>query len=147
MRRLTKLARLSGSDLLLLVEAQLMLIGARLELLLRPTGTLLAPRPGETDLILDEARAVLARRLELSVSRAAEHGVVRASCLVRGLALKRMLARRRIDGARIRIGVRMAGVRLEAHAWVEVGGLVLGDPVENTRRYAALTELDLVGGV
>ena len=69
--------------------------------------------------------------LARAVDRAARAGLFRPACLVRALALHRLLGRAGVDGGRIRIGVRTEGPRLRAHAWVEVHGAALG---ENERR-------------
>lgn len=47
-------------------------------------------------------------------------------CLVRSLVLAHLLRRER---ARVRIGARIRGSTLEAHAWVEVDGGVVGEPL------------------
>lgn len=52
-------------------------------------------------------------------------------CLVRGLAMKRMLLRRKID-SRLVIGVAMP---FSAHCWVEVGDVALTDPLDTLLRF------------
>lgn len=79
----------------------------------------------------------------LAVSRAAAHHLWAMTCLPRALALQRMLARRGIAAA-LRIGVRKEAGTLAAHAWVEVGGLALGEPEEIAERFRAL--LPAAGG-
>lgn len=78
-----------------------------------------SPRPWQNpDRFLAEARAV---------DRAlAFWGASAGHCLVRSLVLAHLLRRKR---ARIRIGARVRESRLEAHAWVEVDGGVVGEPV------------------
>lgn len=74
-----------------------------------------------------------------AVTLVARNVPVRAWCLEKALTLWWLLRRRGIDAA-LRIGVRRAaeGPRnLEAHAWVEVGGEVLGDTDDVGARYAA----------
>ena len=60
------------------------------------------------------------------VAAAAREGPFRANCLGQSLALWWLLLRRRIGGE-LRIGVRKQAKKLEAHAWVELGGIVLND--------------------
>lgn len=69
---------------------------------------------------------------------AARNLPLRALCLERSLALWWLLRRQRIPAA-LRIGVRRdpGGEPLEAHAWVEVGGDVVGDDDDVGARYAA----------
>lgn len=58
-----------------------------------------------------------------------------ASCLVRSLALLALLRRRGI-AAELRIGVGRTTPGLEAHAWVESGGVPLNDTADVAARYA-----------
>lgn len=98
-----------------------------------------------------DARRASVQRLELAIARAARRGLFRPTCLVRSLALADLLTSHGVPGAEIRVGVRhpgasaapmsAAGTRLEAHAWVELDGLVLD---EDTRRTHSFTPL---GGV
>ncbi|WP_295326785.1 lasso peptide biosynthesis B2 protein [uncultured Sphingopyxis sp.] len=52
-------------------------------------------------------------------------------CLVRGIAMKRMLAQRGCD-ARLVFGVTMP---FSAHCWVQAGDVVLTDTLDIVRRY------------
>jgi hypothetical protein len=78
-------------------------------------------------------------RVVRAVDRAARLGVFRPSCLVRSLALARLLTRRGVAGSRIRIGVRRGAAELDAHAWVELGGRVVGDDPRHTARFTPIT--------
>lgn len=141
--RLSKLAGLDVVELLALVRAQWLLLWARLLLRVVPRGQLLRPEgwpelaghPGE------EVEAA-ARRLALAISRAAEHGIFRPTCLVRAVALQRWLKSRGIAGGRVRVGVRMRGGEFAAHAWVELGDLILGDTEWQVRSFTPLSGLD-----
>lgn len=94
------------------------------------------------------ARRILVQRLELALARAARRGLFRPTCLVRSLALADLLGRHGLKGAEIRIGVRQpwgeaAGAQattgsLEAHAWVELDGTILGDDPRQARRFTPL---------
>jgi hypothetical protein len=89
-----------------------------------PAGT------GAAGLIL-QGRAT-ARLVEV----AARRGPYRASCLPRSLTLWWLLRRRGIDSD-LRIGVHKETGRLEAHAWVELRGVVLNDGDNVRERFAA----------
>lgn len=56
-------------------------------------------------------------------------------CLQRSLALARILRR---EHAYIRIGARLLDGQVQAHAWVEIGGSVVGEPSTVVRAFAAL---------
>lgn len=147
-------------------QAQIALLRALARVRTRPIGTLVAPfsgrqvsggapegsvTPSASSVDEGNVRRAAIRRLELAVARAARRGLFRPTCLVRSLALADLLARHGVAGAEIRIGVRqpcVAGTstltslaQLEAHAWVELDGMVLGD---DYRRAYSFTPL---GGV
>lgn len=79
-----------------------------------------------------------AERIVRAVDRAAGcgPGFLRPSCLPRSLTLWWLL-RRAGQPAELRIGVRRAADRLEAHAWVELEGRVLGDLPDVQDRFRA----------
>ena len=78
---------------------------------------------------LSEGDRDWAQKAAETIELAGRHGIVRASCLDRSLLLVWLLARRGIAGE-LRIGVDRENDSLRAHAWVECGGMVLGDPEE-----------------
>jgi hypothetical protein len=69
------------------------------------------------------------------VNIAASHLPFPPRCLARSLLLHRLLARQGTTST-LRIGVRLAGGRLEAHAWVECDGVPVNDTVDVSQRYA-----------
>lgn len=83
--------------------------------------------------------SVRALRVACLVHAAARHGPFRATCLPISLTLHRLLQERGI-GANLRLGVRKAGGRLEAHAWIERDGEPLMEPPKIGERYAAFDE-------
>jgi len=85
-----------------------------------------------------------AHALGAAVRRAANYGVFRPACLVRAIALRRMLLADGIRGAVIRVGVKQSEEGMLAHAWIELDGDVIGDSVANVREYAPLNELSVV---
>ena len=63
------------------------------------------------------------------VRLAATYGPFRTKCLPRAVVLWALLQRHGFD-AEVQLGVRQAGRGLEAHAWVELDGVSLDEPVE-----------------
>lgn len=143
--RLAKLFRLGGGELVELVVAQVLLLWVRLLVAIMPRGRLVglqAPTGASVPGDGDHARA---QRLALAVGRAAEHGIFRPTCLVRAVALIRLLRWHGITSARLRIGVRMREGTLMAHAWVELGGEVLGDSESKIRVFTPMAGVSPVG--
>lgn len=62
---------------------------------------------------------------------------IRLSCLQRALVLQQLLGRRGI-ASRLRIGVRLRGARLDAHAWLEHRGRVLHGSPDHPSQYQPL---------
>ena len=136
-----KLAALSLREWLDLFQAQWWLAAAQLTVRSRPVGTLATPTTGVVS--ADIERMPEARRLALAVVRAARFGLFRPQCLVRSVALSRMLERRGIEGALVLVGVRRQAGEFLAHAWVEYGGETLGDADEHVGTFAPLTNLEI----
>jgi len=151
-RLLHKLATLSPREWVDLLQAQVALLAAQVLVWTRPTGRLVshaAGVPAEAALSPEQApveSAVMrrAQQIGLAVSRAGDYGIFRPLCLVRAVAVHRMLEGHGIRGSRIRIGVRMRRGRFGAHAWVELGGCVVGDSEEHVGSFAELSEVHLV---
>jgi len=64
--------------------------------------------------------------LAVLVNAASNHLPIAGSCLTRSMLLDWMLRRRGVASA-LRLGVRLVEGRLQAHAWVEVGGRPVND--------------------
>lgn len=136
-----KLLSLSAGDWIDLLRAQWALIVAQAIVRRRPVGSLAtAASKGSA---ADSARLPEARRLALAVVRAARFGVFRPQCLVRSVALSRMLEDRGIDGALVRVGIRRTDNEFLAHAWVELAGETLGDADDHVGSFVPLTNLDV----
>ena len=119
-----------------MIRRILRLSAAERGLLARAGATLLVARLGLWLLYYERIRRLLAAPQSSRISRwdphqvawavqAASHLVPASTCLVRAMALERLL---RADGhpARLRLGVtRGADAPLAAHAWVESDGAVL----------------------
>lgn len=141
---------LSARDALELCQAQLYLVRAQFVVWTRPQGRLVGAARGtaEGNGSCDAADAAdvtnTARRLGAAVRRAADYGIFRPQCLVRSLALVRLLERHGVRGARLRLGVQRAGGRFVAHAWVDYGGAILADPPDAVRRLHPLGEVSVI---
>lgn len=146
-----KLATIDRGEWRDLVEAQAALLWAQALVLVRPTGQLVSPGsagPAQAAQAAQETAPApgddRARRLALGVNRAAEFGLFRPLCLVRSVALSRLLERHGITGSRIRVGVRVVAGEFTAHAWVEHGGRVLGDDAAHVGGFASLSDVSVL---
>ena len=150
-----KLGVVRGADWRHLAEGQLALLWAQGLVWVRPQGELTgtrnrgaapsaAPAGAAAPAEVTPERMALARRIALGVTRAAAYGVFRPLCLVRAVALNALLERHRIHGSEVRVGVKRVAGKFEAHAWVEYGGVVLGDEEGHVRAFAELEELRML---
>lgn len=102
--------------------------------LYRPTAWPLeeqAPRPGPQP----PQEAVC--RMAAVVNSVARRPPWSTTCLVRSLVLVAQLRRRNVAACRLRIGVRTAEGKLEAHAWVEYRGVPVNDAADIGKQYHA----------
>jgi len=136
-----KISALSLRDWGELIQAQWALLAAQAIVRRRPVGSLATPAARVKP--ADPSRLSEARRLALAILRAARFGVFRPQCLVRSVALSRMLDARGIAGAIVRVGVRRKNGAFLAHAWVELAGETLGDADEHVGSFVPLTNLDV----
>ncbi len=141
---LRELRTLSVAEAMELATAQAGLLGAQFLVATRPLGRLVSSEVPRSPLPHSERAVGNAMRLARSVNRAAAYGIFRPRCLVRAVALQRLLERRGIDGSRIRVGVRHANGQFAAHAWVEYGSLVLGDHEAHVSSFARVADIQLV---
>lgn len=95
-----------------------------------PARFLLRQRGHETPGALADARAA-ARAVNLVAAR------LHATCLTRSLVLHRILAGRGI-ATMLRVGVRNEAGRVQAHAWLECGGVPVNDTAHGVRGFALL---------
>ena len=122
-------------------RAQLALLAAQWRVWRRPTGeltTVTAPSP------VGVPRSPMppdAWRLAVAVRRAAAYGVFRPQCLVRSMALQRLLERDGIEGGRLVVGVRRRSGEFAAHAWVELQGRPLGEDALQRRQFLRIADL------
>jgi hypothetical protein len=148
---LRRLARLSAREWLDLAEAQFELLIAQIIVATRRTGQLVSRAPldpfgdGDAQAISSAPNAdPRPEQLALAIGRAAEHGVFRPLCLVRAVALKRLLDRHGYDGSIVKIGVRLNRGRFAAHAWVAYGSQILGDQEWHVKSFAELDEISVM---
>lgn len=139
-RLVRKLAGLKPAEWRDLLEAQAALLSARWLVRTRPTGRLVDDAT-TTHTDGSPVASERTRALALAVERAAEHGLFRPQCLVRAVALNRLLESHGIRGSRIRVGVRVGEQGFAAHAWVELGEQVLGDRADRVRGFVELADV------
>ncbi len=146
MRLVRTTVGLSARDWGQLLQAQWALLVAYGIVMSRPLGALVSPESQrEAEAGSHHPRLPEAQRLADAVVRAARYGVFRPRCLVRSVALSRLLTAHGIGGAVVRVGVRRdAGVFI-AHAWVELGSQTLGDTDEHVGAFAPLTSVNAGG--
>jgi Transglutaminase-like superfamily len=125
--------------------AQWELVRARLSVAVTRRGRLLYPVTGTPSPVLDEA-VRRARGVSRAIEWAATYGLFRPTCLVRAIALERMLKREGIGGASVRIGARRSSSRIEMHAWIDLGGTVLGDLPERAGTFTPLRDFTVLDG-
>ena len=148
-RIVTRLARQTYAEWSDLVAAQKALIVAQLLVWTRPVGRFVEDAqnnsPGVQEPIARSSRTWReALRIAVAVRRVADHGLVRPRCLVRSVALSRMLEQRGIRDSRVRVGVRRIDGAFSAHAWVELGQHVLGDDMRVVSSFAQLLDVSVV---
>ena len=136
----------SAPELAAFAWAQLELLRAQVMVWRRPIGHLIAEsttQPERTGQVALESVGQRTAAIAKAVDRAARRGVFRPKCLVRSLALHRMLERSGIHDSVIRIGVMREGDELLAHAWVEYMGITLIDPPAAVAAFSRLTDARL----
>jgi hypothetical protein len=140
LKELTILLRASPEERAALAHALALVVEARLALWRRPFREAAAERPEKLSPVLARVRP---RRLAWAVE-AVSRRVPQASCLTRGLALRRLLARAG-HASRLVVGVAGgAGRDFESHAWLECDGETLIGAAEG--RYAPILTLPGAAG-
>jgi hypothetical protein len=144
--RASRLRSLSPREAADLGWAQWYLLVARAQRWWTPSGRFVqvaatGPTP-EVGVPPDAATRALSEGLAIAIERAAGHGLIRPTCLERAVALQRLLRRHGVTSGRIRVGVQWQNGAFLAHAWVELGGIVLAD---SPRRVRAFTSIGATG--
>lgn len=132
----------TAHDAALLLEAQRDLLACQVRAWRQPAFKLLdleSTLPAQQQVSLHAVQEV-----GWAVTRAAVYGVFRPKCLVRSLAIQRMLQRRGICGGRLAVGVQVGTGGLKAHAWVELNGIIVGDSREYVDSFTRITDHRLV---
>lgn len=145
-----RLLRIGPSGWVLLFRAQEALLRAEHRIRSQPQDTLLndivrtASAPGSLGEVHPGQRA----RVEAigdAVDRMARWGRSRPLCLARSLAYRELLEREGLHGSRVRVGVRRGPRGLEAHAWVEWEGQVVGENPDHVAAFEPLVDLRAEG--
>jgi len=137
--KLAKWRSLTGQERRIFLIALLLLPMIALGLRLRGLQVVRAVLVGRKSFIAADvvgeplARANAVARL---VAAAARYGPYRAKCLPVALTLAWLLRRQGIT-TNLRLGVRKEAARLEAHAWIEFGGIPLNDTQDVHERFVA----------
>jgi len=83
-----------------------------------------------------ESRVALTSRMVLAAAR---YSPISSTCLERSLSIWWLLGRQGIS-TQLRIGVRKAAEKFQAHAWVERDGVAIGEPESPHLHYAAFSK-------
>jgi hypothetical protein len=84
--------------------------------------------------------------LAVAVDRVARLGLFRPTCLVRAVALERMIRRAKAGPAVVKVGVLKVANEFFAHAWIELEGRVIGDEPAHVRRFTPLDDFSALAG-
>ena len=139
-RRLRRLGEIDNRRRLLLVEASVWLLLARLALVLIPfpwlarhLGAFVAPaeaRAAQARWPRSPDLAACAEDVGWAVTRAARHVPFKAVCLPQAIAARIMLKRRRVESVMHFGAAKGEDKPLDAHAWLDAAGVeVTGYPV------------------
>jgi hypothetical protein len=82
-----------------------------------------------------ETSLTQAQDVSRMVGMAVRHGIYPANCLQRSLTLWWLLHHQKIQ-SELRFGARKEDGRFEAHAWIEIAGVVLNDSEDVREHYA-----------
>lgn len=140
---LARLAAIPASEWRDFALAHAALLHAQVTVWRRPAGALVRPAKTPTDAASSEVASPEVEALADAVRRAARYSPLRPQCLVRAIALARLLRARGYAGARVRVGVRRQGERMVAHAWVEYGGAVVGEPERVADAFVAMGDAEV----
>lgn len=129
---------LSTQDWRTLIEAWLILLSSHIALLAQSYQRLDDSIHAADSLLPRESRAqeiAEANQLHQSIHYAAKLHLIPMTCLIKSLALKKMLGRRNVS-AHIKIGARKDFNILRAHAWVEVHQMPIGEAEDVTAKFS-----------
>jgi hypothetical protein len=129
-----KLAGLSWADRRLLARAAAMLAHAKLALPSTGFGPDREAPAADSDIAVSPAMLSRAQAIARLVGVAASRVPFRVACLHRSIVLWRLLRRERIP-CELRLGARTGAGPFGAHAWVECGGVALGEDPAHLASY------------
>lgn len=136
MRRLRKYLALSRTERAIVLRSLLLLPMAAARLRAQGMARTAAWLERQRPRIAHEAESLAPQQIARLVHAAAS--VLRARCLSRSLVLSHLLRKRGIPNE-VRLGVsKLAGGKLDAHAWVEFDGVPLNDGAGLSAHYAPL---------
>jgi hypothetical protein len=141
---LRRVPRLTGKEWWLLLRAQVALVRSQIDVWTRAEGALVRPEESASSAPSNSTDKPRARQRAVAINRAVLYGVFRPQCLVRSLALHRMLEKDGIKGSVVRVGVQLRNGTFVAHAWVEYGGEALGEDTQSLRRFEPLDNVSLI---
>ena len=84
------------------------------------------------------SNSLLAAKMHEAVRLAARLHFYRAECLPKSVVLADMLTKRGLNAV-VAIGVNKKGDSLTSHAWVELDGLMIGEPESIRQDFTSLT--------
>ena len=140
---LFRLRRLDFDEWRDLFAAQRAIIFAQMSVWLKRRGSLVSAEANNQITSTNKPIDTCILNLGRAIDRAASFGLIRAQCLVRSMALVRLLQKRGYDGAIIRVGVSRESEQMLAHAWVEYDGTIVGDDEEHVSRFDQLSGIDV----
>ena len=129
-QRLRKLFQLSFRELLVLIQALLLLPLVRIALRFTTVARLQTTKAMSLSFNAGLSVETIARMVQI----AANHGIYRAKCLEQSLVLHWFLLRQGI-ASRIVIGTRKENGQVQVHAWVKVNGVPLNDHEDVEQRF------------
>lgn len=89
----------------------------------------------KADFVKADTKALdLAERLAQLANIAGRRGAVTATCLRQAMLLQWWLRRRKLD-AKLKLGARLQEGQFDAHAWVELQGIALGQTEMNHQAF------------
>jgi len=143
MRNWIKLKELNWRERKLLIQALVLL--PIINILLKSMGYARLVQTIEKRIPISEKAKPASSRKHLNdaqgvariVSIAANHGLYQATCLRRSLVLIILLRQQGIE-SELCFGARLLDQGLEAHAWVEIGGVVINDNPDIRLQYTPL---------
>jgi hypothetical protein len=130
--------QLSLSDWLVVVEAYWLLLLFYLALCwMSYERLMILPLPTSKKIPNSSHALIFAQQMQRLVGFASRLHLIPMTCLVKSLALQKILCERNIP-AQVRIGARKIQAAIYAHAWVEVNGKPIGEADDIAQKFSVL---------